>query len=230
MAKTADVVIDFSDLLDDLVRRSRHHQAGFDSVFDGRAFAKMAERVHPAAHDVNRGADRNVARRIGEVRYDLVGGDVPHQLFGAVAGFGFARRGIDERGVGQPIKRHGVAAARFAPTLPIGIENPAGAIVAGEESRLHKAPRADACRTAWTGGAHPNRRMRLLVRPRPDVDHAVVKEPALMTYRTVMSRPGLDDEIERFPVPLVHAYRIAVRGCDLPRHTAHEAHFHTAAR
>src|ERR1700677_1846415 len=52
MAKTADVIVDFSDLFEDLVRRSRHHQTGLDGVLDGRAFAKMAERAHPAAHNV----------------------------------------------------------------------------------------------------------------------------------------------------------------------------------
>ncbi len=72
--------------------------------------------------------------------------------------------------------------------------------------------------------------MRGLIAARPDIDGTVMKEAALETERAVMMRPRLDDQVERLPVALVHAHRIAVRRQDLIRHAAHETRFQTAVR
>jgi len=65
--------------------------------------------------------------------------------------------------------------------------------------------------------------MRLLHRARPDIDGAVMKETALVAERPVVMGPAFDDEVERFPMALVHAYGVAVGGQHLVRHAAHEA-------
>ena len=48
--------------------------------------------------------------------------------------------------------------------------------------------------------------------------------------RAILRRPGLDDQVERFPVPLVHPNRIAIGRRDLPWHAPHEADLDAAAR
>ena len=80
-----------------------------------RMFWRRADMLH-----VRR--DRHVARRIGEVRRHLVGGDVPEQLFGARARPALAVADIDQRRIGEPVDRDVLAAPGLAPAPPIAFE------------------------------------------------------------------------------------------------------------
>ena len=63
----------------------------------------------------------------------------------------------------------------------------------------------------------PDRRMRILVGPRPDVDVAVVVILAFEVERPVVCRHGLDDEVVCLPEPLHHVHGLAVGRHDLER-------------
>ena len=52
-----------------------------------------------------------------------------------------------------------------------------------------------------------------------------MEEPAFEAERRVVSGPRFDDKVERFPMPLVHPHRVAVRRQDFVWHTADEARF-----
>jgi len=67
--------------------------------------------------------------------------------------------------------------------------------------------------------------MRVLIRPGPDIDIPVVEETPFVTDRTIMIGPSLDDEIDRLPLPLVHAHGIAVGRQHLIGHAAHKSAF-----
>src|SRR4051794_32076089 len=107
--------------------------------------------------------------------------------------------------------RHVVAAAGLLPALAVSVVDFAGLLASGEEGWLDVAARADALRPARRRRADPDRRMRLLIRTRPDVHRAVVKKSSLVAERPVVMSPGFDDEVDRLPLTLVHARRIAVR-------------------
>ena len=77
---------------------------------------------------------------------------------------------IDERGIGEPVDRHVLAAAGLAPAAAVGLVDALGGVEAGEERRLDVAVRADLRGAARARRADPDRRMRLLHRARPDVD------------------------------------------------------------
>src|SRR5579872_2420308 len=117
------------------------------------------------------------------------------------------------------------ASPRLAPAPAIGIVDRARAIETGQERRLHIAMRTDTRRAGWTGGADPDRRMRLLIGTRPDVHGAVVEKAALVAERAIMRGPRLHDQVQRFPLPLVHAHGVAVGGQHLVGHAAHETSF-----
>ncbi len=76
----------------------------------------------------------------------------------------------------------------------------------------------------------PDRRMRLLVGPRPDVDPARVEEAALVAERAVVAGEGLEDEVDRLPLALVGVDRVGVGGRNLVGHAAHEADLDAAVR
>ena len=82
-------------------------------------------------------------------------------------------------------------AAGLAPAGPVVVVDRNRVLVAGEERRLNVAVRADPCRAARSCRADPDRRMRLLVRPRPDIDVAVMEEAAFVAERSIVrgSRP-----------------------------------------
>src|SRR5207253_9660980 len=77
----------------------------------------------------------------------------------------------DQRHIAESIGRH--RALRLGSPLAVGLEDRRGAHPAGVEhadghpalGRLH--------RTAWAADRHPQRRMRLLPRPGPNIDRAV---------------------------------------------------------
>ena len=77
---------------------------------------------------------------------------------------------------------------------------------------------------------HPHRRRRLLIRPRPDVDVAVMEELALPAERAVGRRHRLQDQVVRFPVAAHQIGRVAVGRRDLVGRALDEAHLQPAAR
>src|ERR1700745_1034800 len=173
---------------------------------------------------------RHVTWRIAKMPRHLVRPHVPEELLGARARLGLTLGGIEQRRVGEPVDRHLVAAANVAPALAVGGVDRRRAAISGEERRLHIAARADARGAARRGRRYPDGRMRLLVRARPNVDVAVVKEPPFMADRAIVAGPGLDDEVYGLPLPLVHARGIAVRRQPLIGHPAHETAFETPFR
>ncbi len=77
---------------------------------------------------------------------------------------------------------------------------------------------------------HPYRRGRLLQRPRPDVDVAVVEELAFPVERAVGRRHRLQDQVVRLPIAPHQIGRVAVRRCDLIGRALDEPHLEPAAR
>ena len=76
--------------------------------------------------------------------------------------------------------------------------------------------------------ARLTKKARLLIGTRPNVDVAVMEELTLVAHRSVVTGPGLDDEVDRLPLPLVHANGIAVCRQHLIGHAAHETAFEPA--
>ncbi len=72
--------------------------------------------------------------------------------------------------------------------------------------------------------------MRLLPRPRPDVDIAIVKESALPVEWSVLVGHCLENEIVRLPELVHHADGILVGAGELVRHAFDEAHLQPPAR
>src|SRR5262249_59307122 len=107
----------------------------------------------------------------------------------------------DQRGIGEAMNGTVVPAAGPPPALAIGVVDRGRAAVSGQERRLHIAARADAAGAARCGGRHPDRRMRLLIGARPNIDVAVMEEPTLVAHRSVVAGPGLDDEVPGLPLP-----------------------------
>src|SRR5436190_4740981 len=179
MAEAADVVVEGAQLVEDIVGRAGEDQAGVDRVFDGhRARVDVAAVPRLDAAGAEPGAARleglralgrrRVAGRVHELwRDNSRGAAVAQDLVGAPPAF-FARvADADQRHIGEPLLRDwaGGLGRLFAIGLedwrradPAGVEHADGYSALG---RLHRA----------TGAAdrHPNRRMRLLPRPRPDI-------------------------------------------------------------
>ena len=76
---------------------------------------------------------------------------------------------------------------------------------------------------------HPYRRGRLLDRPRPDVDVAVVEILAFPVERPIRGGQCFQDQVVRFPIPPHQARGIGVGGRDLIRRALHQPHLQTAA-
>ncbi len=102
--------------------------------------------------------------------------------------------------------------------------------IAGAERRHGIAALAEALRVVLAAGRAPDRRMRLLIRPRPDVHLAIMEILALPIERPVMRRHRLDDEVERFPETLFDMDGIGVGRREFRRHAFDEAHIEPAAR
>src|SRR5579862_1039189 len=187
--EAADMVIEVLDLLEDAIGGAEEHRAIRDRGVDGGVETKITEAAagRVTQHHLHIGGDRAIAGRISEPGRDLVRGDVPEQLLSAGARFRLIVGDIDHGGIGEAIDRDIVAFARLAPALAIGIIDRGGSFKAGEEGRLDEAMRADLRRTARARRADPDRWMRLLIRPRPDIDVAVMEEAALEAGRTVMA-------------------------------------------
>ena len=231
MAEAPHRLVESLDLRIDLIRRAREHEARLDrAVHRGVALVgRMLVQRHPAHHRDLRGGG-HVARGILELWRDLVRGHVPQQLLCARARLRLAGRAIDQRRIGEAVDRHIVAPTGLAPAPAIGLVDFGGALHACQEGRLHPSALAHAPRAARGRAADPDRRMGLLPGPRPDVDVAMVEEAPFMGEGTIVPRPGLDDEIHRLPLALVHAHGVAVGGRDLIGHAAHEAAFEAALR
>jgi hypothetical protein len=89
---------------------------------------------------------------------------------------------------------------------------------------------AQHARVGLAGGRAPDRRMRLLPRPRPDVHLPVVEELALPVERPVMGGHRLDDEIVRVPEAVHYADRVLVGCRELVRHALDEPHVEASER
>src|SRR5262245_19595590 len=90
---------------------------------------------------------------------------------GASAAVAVADR--DEAHIGEAVERRRCRTSCRRPALAIFVEHGLGA-VAGHDSGDHVAARAERARRAGAARRAPHRRMRLLVRSRPDVDAAVL--------------------------------------------------------
>src|SRR5205823_4636481 len=122
--------------------------------------------------------------------------------------------------------REAVGGRRRAPlrhvALAIGIvERPR--VVAGAERRHDIAALAQHAGVVAAAGGAPDRWMRLLPRPRPDVHLPIMEELAFPVERGVVARHRLDDEIVRLPEPVHDADGILVGARKLVGHALDEA-------
>src|SRR5205823_9105726 len=117
---------------------------------------------------------------------------VPQDLVGAAPAFLARVADADQRHIGEALLCDW--AAGLGRLLAIGLEDRRRAHPAGVEhadrhpalGRLHRA--------AGAADRHPYRRMRLLPRPRPDIDLTVMEMGALPVERAVMARHCLQDQ------------------------------------
>ena len=134
------------------------------------------------------------ARPCSRYRYQI-SSSAPRSRFGFVVG------GVDERHVRDPAAAGNAVGRRSARDRRRTSRAPSRA--AAGTSRT--CSRARAMRLMFSLSARagdPDRRMRLLVGPRPDVHRALVPEAALVVERAVVRRPGAHDEIDPVPQPL----------------------------
>src|SRR2546429_4067354 len=88
--------------------------------------------------------------------------------------------------------------ARCHVALPVGVVERAGGVATAERGHDVALSPEQPGLIAVPGGG-PNRRLRLLHGPRPDVHLPVMKILAFPIERLVMARHRLDDEVVRFP-------------------------------
>ena len=77
---------------------------------------------------------------------------------------------------------------------------------------------------------HPDRRVRLLDRPRPDIHRAILEKFAFPGERAVMRGQRLQDQVVRLPVAAHQAAGVGVGGVDLIRRALDQAHLQPATR
>src|SRR5262245_57401023 len=142
-----------------------------------------------------------IARGARVLRRNLVRLDVPQELARTRVAFLVGVSRVDQSGVGEPIERR-----RREPELrsavAIGAEDRLGAVPSGQEARDHVALGAHVASAGGTERSDPDRWMGLLVRPRPDVDLAMMEVFALPVEGAVVTCPRLEDEIVRLPEAL----------------------------
>jgi hypothetical protein len=220
MIESADAVVETLDLRRHLVGCAVHHHALLLLVLERlRTDRSGASSIH-ALQRLHVERDRHVAWRVAVLRRDL-DVDVPGQLARAALGVGFGFTGIDQRH-----ERHAATAwqSRIAISAAIGVEHLTHLVVGLQEGREHVAAACDfADRLEVARAGNPDRRMRALIGPRPDIDGAAVGEAAFEPERTIVGGPRLHDQIDALPQPLDCLGRIGVGGIDLVGHAAHEA-------
>src|SRR2546425_9278070 len=170
-----------------------------------------------------------ITGRAGELRRDLVGLQVPHQLARPGIAFFVGLAHVDQRRVGEAIER-GRGQSQLGAPLAIRAEHVLRAVEAGQEAGDDVALLADGPRTARAQRGDPDRRVRLLVRPRPDVHLPVVEVLALPVEGAVVARPRLHDQIVGLPEALHHTGRPMISGRYLVWDAAHEPALQAAAR
>ena len=229
MAEATDVVVHLHDLAIDRVRIPGEDE----TVLHERPERGILEHLEDARvrslHRIHRRRGRVIAGRAGELRRDLVGLQVPHQLARAGVTLLVGLADVDQRRVGEAIERRRGQSQLGAP-LAIRAEHVLRAVEAGQEAGDDVALLADGPRTARAERGDPDRRVRLLVRPWPDVHLPVVEVLALPVEGAVVARPRLHDQIVGLPEALHHAGRPVVAGRHLVRDAAHEPALQAAAR
>src|ERR1700730_8565601 len=118
VSEAADVVVKLLDLPIDLVGRAGEHDAGFDRLVDRRVAAIGRVLIKRRATDeIDLGGGRQIAGWVLQVRWDLVGGHIPEELFRARARLLLGVARVQEARIGQPIDMDGLAAAGFSPAV-----------------------------------------------------------------------------------------------------------------
>src|SRR5438309_1191311 len=80
----------------------------------------------------------------------------------------------------------------------------------------------DRCKIARAGD--PDRRVRLLVGPRPKIDRAAAREAAFEIERFLVAGPSLYRQVDALPQPFNGLRRVGVCGKDFVGHPTHETY------
>src|SRR5215211_4104784 len=133
----------------------------------------------------------------------------------------------DQAEISKSIRGRRRSAARYI-SLAVGIEYWTR-VVAGAERRHHITFLTQHPRLRAIAGRAPHRRMRLLIRPRPDVHLTIMKVLPFPIEWRVMARHGFEDEVVRLPKTLHEKHRILIRRRGFVGHPLHKAHVEAAA-
>src|SRR2546425_7505402 len=170
-----------------------------------------------------------IARRIGELWGNLIRLDIRHQLARARISFLVGLASIDEGSVGEAVQTRS-GETEFGPARAIGLENGLRSLEPGQEASYHVTLLADISGAGRTQSSDPDGRMRLLVRPRPDIHLPVVEVLPFPVEGTIVTGPGLQDQVVGLPKALHHTRWPVVAGRKLVRHAPDEADLQAAAR
>src|SRR2546425_8831892 len=170
-----------------------------------------------------------IARRIGELWGNLIRLDIPHQLARARISFLVGLASVNEGSIGEAVQTRS-GETEFGPARAIGLENGLRSLEPGQEASYHVPLLADISGAGRTQGSDPDWRMRLLVRPRPDIHLPVMEVLPFPVEGTIVTGPGLQDQIVGLPKTLHHARWPMVAGRKLVRHAPDKADFQTAVR
>src|SRR2546425_875391 len=136
--------------------------------------------------------------RISELWRNLIRLDVPHQLACARISFLVGLAGVNEGSIGEAVQaRRGET--EFGPAWAIRLENSLRSLEPGQEASYHVTLLADISGAGRTQGSDPDWRMRLLVRPRPDIHLPVVEVLPFPVEGTIVTGPGLQDQVVASP-------------------------------
>src|SRR5262245_14014256 len=181
-----------------------------------------------AFHDLGRDGWWMVAWGVTPMRWHLVGRHVPEHFFRPCPGLLRIVVHIDQGGIREPVEWRFLTVGR-AVGGAIPIVDLANAWVTSEKDGARIVMLRHRYGAPATADGDPDGRVWLLVRTWPDVDLPGVEPASLEIKWPIVSRPGLHDQVMRFPQPLCSTERQDIGRRGFVGHAAHETTFQAAA-
>ena len=228
VSKAAHVLVKLGDLTVDGIRVAGKDQPVLHKALQLRVLEHLKHARGRSFHRAGHRLWRMIAGRAGELERHLIGLHIPHQLARSGIAFLIRLARVHQGGIGKTIQA-GRGKAEFGPARPISIKHLFRPVEAGQKTGHNSAALPDRLGRARTEGRDPDGRVRLLIRPGPDIDLTMVKVFALPVERPVVTRPGFENQIIRFPKALHHARGPMVAGRHLIWHATHKADLQASA-
>ncbi len=223
ITEPADFFVKRSQLVGDIIRRAIDRDMVFAEIFHPLFANGICPPTAEAPREeigIERGLDITWRRAV--LGFRLVVGDVPEDPLDGFQGFLLGFTNGDQRHEGELTIGRTLQPLCLAPR-PNTVEHRGQLVDRRQKHREGKSSRNSLTGMIQiTAARRPDRRMRLLIRPRPHIDLTLVNPFAFVVERPVMGGPGFLDKINRFPKPLGRLGRITVRRKQFIRHTAHE--------